>query len=244
MSADGDIAAEILQLCDGLPAGEAISLNPRLQNELLTRLAENKLEEEVWDTLLPMLSPDEIADAVFDHLLQNKLSLLTLCHMPLQDEWLLKLTAYDDAPLHTLAKRYYLSDAYSASDFARFYDRYLRSREDIALHLLDIYGNVCKRSLLIRLCSENSAFAYKEELLWHSVADRVRSLTDSTEIAPLYREYRNAGTVLAAIAANSFTPEEILRELQNVKGIANAKKVRKNAANTLQQKRIAAQKMQ
>ena len=236
-----DIATGILQMCDDLNADERISLSSQFQNELRTCLATNKFEEDVWDRLLSVMSPNELSEDVLSYLIQNGISLPTLCHMQLQDKWLMKLIAYDDAPLYTLAKRYYLSDKYSMLDFFQFYDQYLRNRDEVSLQLLDIYGNADKRGFLIFLCSNNKEFEYKERLQWHQVADQVQSLTNSKEIESIYKAYRNVGTVLAKVATNYFTSEEVLLELLSVKGITYANEIRKNSEKTLKMKRIAEQ---
>ena len=238
LSKDGDVATEILQLCENIHADESISLNPQLQNELKNHLATNPLEESVWDELLSVMPPDGLSEDVFHYLTQKQISLLTLCHMQLQDQWLMKLTVYDDAPIYTLATRYYLSDYYSSLDFVQFYHQYLRGRSDISLHLLDVYGNVDKRGLLIFLCSNHAEFEDREKLQWHKVADQVRGMTNGKDIESVYQEHRGVGIVLNEIASNYFTPDKILLELLSVKGILYAHKIRKNSEKTLKLKQI------
>ena len=162
LSGGDDIANEVLQMCEDLNIDEMISLNPQLLNELKDRLATNKMEEDVWDNLLSIMSPDELSEDVLNYLIQNRISLSRLCHMQLQDKWLIKLISYDEAPLYTLAKRYYLSDKYSLLDFLQFYNQYLSNKSDVCFHLLDIYGNVDKRGLLIFLCTKNEEFEHRE----------------------------------------------------------------------------------
>ena len=241
LSKAGDVSAEILQMCEDFTTDEMISLNFQLQNELRIRLATNKLEEEVWDRLLSIMSPNELSEDVLNYLIRNHISLPMLCHMQLKDKWLMKLMAYDDAPVYTLAERYYLSDEYSPEDFLQFYNQCLRNKEDISLHLLDIYGHAKKRGLLIFLCSNHKDFAYKEKLQWHRVADQVLKMTNSEDIQAVYEKYRKIGVVLIEIANNYFTPKEILLELVSVKGILYANKIRKNSEKTLKLKQMAEQ---
>ena len=241
LSKAGDVAAEILQMCEDFTTDEIISLNFQLQNELRIRLATNKLEEDVWDRLLSIMSPNELSEDVLNYLIRNHISLPMLCHMQLKDKWLMKLMAYDDAPVYTLAERYYLSDEYSPEDFLQFYNQCLRNKEDISLHLLDIYGHAKKRGLLIFLCSNHKDFAYKEKLQWHRVADQVLKMTNSEDIQAVYEKYRKIGVVLIEIANNYFTPKEILLELLSVKGILYANKIRKNSEKTLKLKQMAEQ---
>ena len=243
LSGDDDVANKILQMCEDLNIDEMVSLNPQLLNELKDRLATNKMEEDVWDSLLSIMSPDELSEDILNYLIQNRISLTRLCHMQLQDKWLIKLISCDEAPLYTLAKRYYLSDKYSLLDFLQFYNQYLLNKSDVCLHLLDIYGNADKRGLLIFLCSKNEDFEHKKMLQWHRVADQVRGLTNSTDIKSIYKEYQNVSIVLAEIASNYFTSEEILLELLSAKGIKYANTIRKNSEETLKLKRIVEQKV-
>ena len=243
LSVNDDIANEILKMCEDLNTGEMIFLNPQLLKELRERLAMNKMEEDVWDSLLSIMSPNALSEDVLNYLIQNRISLTRLCHMQLQDKWLAKLISCDEAPLYTLAKRFYLSDKYSLLDFLQFYNKYLWNKSDVCLHLLDMYENVDKRGLLIFLCSKNEKFEHKEMLQWHQVADQVRGLTNSTDIKSIYNEYQNVGIVLTEIASNYFTSEEILLKLLSVKEIKCANKIRKRSEETLKLKRIAEQKV-
>jgi len=242
LSRGGDPTTEVLQMCEDFDISEMISLNSRLQNELRKRLEMTPLEEAVWDCLLPIMKPDELSEDVFNYLIQNRISLLTLCHMQLHDEWLMKLMEYDESPVYTLAKRYYLSDKYSLLDFLKFYNQYLHNRDEVSLHLLDIYGKVDKRGLLIFLCSNNENFEDTEKLKWYRIADQVQGITNSTDIQSIYKEYQTVGIILAEIANNYFTPKEILLELSSVKGILYANKIRKSSEKTLKLKQLVEQK--
>ena len=128
LSRDDDIATEVLHLCDELHTTENISLNSQLQEHLQIRLMKHEFEEDVWNRLLLIISPDMLSENVINYLVQNKISLLTLSHIELQNKWLEKLIAYDDTPLYTLARRYYLSDQSSSFDFLQFYHQYLHNR--------------------------------------------------------------------------------------------------------------------
>lgn len=241
LSGDVDISSKIVQICEDFNGNENVSLNAELQKELMIRLSTNKFEEEVWDKLLSILSPDDLTEEVLNYLIKNNISILTLCHMQLQDKWLVKLLAYDDAPLYTLAKRYYLSDKYSPHEFIQFYNQYLYSNHDISVYLLDLYRSADKRRLLIFLCSNNKEFEYKERLQWHIISDQVRVLTDNSAIASVYKEYPNVGIILNEIANNCFSAEEILKELSSVKGVEFAREIRKDSLITLGIKRITEQ---
>ena len=119
---------------------------------------------------------------------------------------------------------------------AWFYERYMSDRHDVAIHLLDIYGNVPKRGTLIALCSENVRFDGRERLEWHVAADLVRGLTDGDTITALYREYHSVGAVLVEIARNRHTPDEVLMELMFLKEVEFARDIRAYSRNTLNRK--------
>ena len=71
LSRQGDVAAEVLRMCEDLTTEESVSLTPQLQNELRERLSTNQLEEEVWESLLSIMSPNEVSEDVLHYLIQN-----------------------------------------------------------------------------------------------------------------------------------------------------------------------------
>lgn len=242
LSYSGDVSHLLLQTCNLADKNKKTTLNCKIQATLRTRLSESENEEDVWNELLDLIFPDDLSDETFAYLLKREMCIMTLCHMPLRDEFLSKLTKYDDAPVYLLAQRYYLSSEYSLEQFAWFYHRYLSDREDISLHLLDIYGYTEKRNLLIYLCSRKTSFARKNELCLHMIADKIRVLTDSKEISELYHEHENDGLILAEIASNYNTSEEILKILSEVKNVRQANIIRKRSQTTLMTKKICEKK--
>ena len=78
------------------------------------------------------------------------------------------------------------------------------------------------RRLLLFLCSVDDSFEYKEKLEQFRAAGLVRGFTDAESLAAVYEKNRNAGIVLKEIAANYFTPEDVLRDLLSVKDISYA----------------------
>ena len=156
--------------------------------------------------------------------------------MELKDEWLEQLCEFADEPIFTLARRYYLQESYSASDFIRFYNDYLVKMNDVSLHLLDIYKNAKKRRLLLELCLNDSNFNEKEIVNWYAVADQVKTIEDSKKIEYVFHQYSDIGVVLLEISNNRFTPKEILYKLSTIKGISYAGTIRKNSKDTLKLK--------
>lgn len=233
LAMDSDIAIEILDAIERYCGEDSVSLRSETLNKMTLRLAGNAHEEEIWDNILSVIPVDEIPNELIEYLIKKDISLLSLCHLPLEDKWLMKLMDYDDAPLYTLAKRYYLSDKYSMLDFSKFYQQYMRSNSSVSTHLLELYGNTDKRSLLIFLCQNNKEFKDKEKLEWNIVADQVKVSAESDNIADVYQKYKNVGVIMLAIAGNLFSPDNILAELSLVKGVSYATEIRKTSKETL-----------
>ena len=238
LSEKADFPGNLLKLLENLSVTEEISINSQIQDELRNRLKATIMEEEIWDTLLPILPPNELSEDLLKYLITNNIATVTLAHLQLPDKWLLKLAIYDDAPLYTLAKRYYLSKEYTSLDFLHFYKQHLQSKSDIVLYLLDAYPKAEKRSLLIFTCTNDRHFEKQEAVQWHQEADRVQGLTASNELSSVYQKHPNNGIILKQMAANYFTPDEILLELTAIKGIPYASEIRKISSNTLTVKRV------
>lgn len=102
--AGGDIAIGLLKFLDGFEIGEGLFISCQIQNELIACLADDEHEEEIWNQLLSIMPVKTISDKLIQHCIRRKIALVALCHMPLDDKWLLELTDYDDAPIYTLSK--------------------------------------------------------------------------------------------------------------------------------------------
>ncbi len=235
---DGDISKEIVDLID-LYNGEKYNykLSSNIQHKIMNKLT-NVTQEEVWDRVLSSLSSSEISGEIIEFLIKNKICLQTLCHMDLSDKWLLKLIDYDDAPLYTVAKRYFLSDRYSSYEFAKFYCKYLCKYDYISIHLLELYKNSPKRELLIYLCFNNGSFSEKETLNHQKLSTQIKMMTNTEEISSVYGMYSEVGDVLLSIANNYFTPKEILEELCSIKHVKYASKIRMLSKDNLKIKEI------
>ena len=59
-------------------------------NKVITHFRGSENEDDVWDQLLSMLSPNNIPDEVLEYLIEKKIALMQLCHMDLSDKWLEK----------------------------------------------------------------------------------------------------------------------------------------------------------
>ena len=156
----GDISKEITNLIYAFGFDERkITLSTYVLYKICERLT-NEEQEKVWDSLLSVLDVDSITDEIIEYLVKNKISILTLCHLELSNKWLIKLLDYDDAPIYTISKRYYLSSEYSFSQFVEFYCSHLCKYNYVALYLLDFYDASPKRELLKFLCfSASEPFA-------------------------------------------------------------------------------------
>ena len=154
--------------------------------------------------------------------------------MPLDDKWLFKLINYDDAPLYTLSKRYYLMNKYSDSDFVQFYNQYLFCKQEILQNLLERNRDANRRKLLMFLCLHDERIDDKSQIQYHQVADEIRISLESHVIVNAYEKYRTNGIVLREIADNYYTPSEILNKLSVIKGVSFANEIRRKSKITLQ----------
>ena len=161
------------------------------------------------------------------------MALVTLCHMELSNERLVKLMKYDDAPIYKLSERYFVSNNYSDKDFILFYNKHLSDKEDISLFLLEFFTNSSKWDLLMYLCYENSNFINKKILEEYSVARKIQSEISSDMIMLIYEKYQESSIVLLSLAKNLFSPNFILNKLSTIKLVNNAKEIRKNSLITL-----------
>ena len=235
--AGGDIAIGLLKFLDGFETGEELFISCQIQNELIACLADDEYEEEIWNQLLSIMPVKTISDKLIQHCIRSKIALVAICHMPLDDKWLLELTDYDDAPIYTLSKRYYLLDKYSDFDFVKFYNKVLFCKHEILQYLLEKYRGANRRKLLIFLCLSDERIEDKSQVKYHQVADWIRTLSDSRMISSAYEKYCMSGIVMREIADNYYTPNEILNKLSVIKEISFANEIRKKSKNTLQIKK-------
>lgn len=200
------------------------------------KMDEKNKDEQMWDEILECINPDEVSDDFFEYLLSNEISIMTLCHMKLKDEWLFKLVDYDDEPIYTLAERYYLGNEYTIRDFISFYKKYLMKQPNICLWLLQIEATDDKKKLLQYLNNyyQSSCDAVRKALL----GEYVKNCMDSEEIENIYYQHIHEGVVLVAIAGNLYTPLEILSELTYASGVQFASKIRKCSRETLMIKKL------
>ncbi len=211
-------------------------ISPEILHRLIIRLDLNPKREELWNCLLSYLIPEKIPNEMIEYFIKNKVAIMQLCHMELQDKWLKKLAVYDDAPIYTLAKRIFLSDNYSDLDFVDFYQQYLDNKSDVSSYLLDSFEDATKRNLLIYLCFQNDEFENKEKLEWYSIAEQLKNMTDEGQITEMYEKYQDVAVILCSIAGNLFTSKDILLKLSKVKGINGANEIRKSSNKSLRLK--------
>ncbi len=210
-----------------------ITLPYDIQHRIMAKLIGSNYEKEAWEAILSVLSSSEVSDDIVEYLIKNKIALTDLCHMNLKNKWLSKLIPYDDAPVYTMASRYYLSEDYSPNDFIEFYNLHLHKYDYISIHLLELYKNAPNRELLKYLCFNNNNFSKKEALNQQIIADKLLSETDEKEIYNIYNTYSDIGDILLSIAKNYFTPKDILKELCSVKNVKYASEIRQLSKENL-----------
>ena len=223
---------EIIETLDTLPKGTVLLIDASIQDTIMNHLKDSTKETDIWERLLLLLEPSLISDNVIEYLIKKKTLLTELCHMELPDHWLKKLIPYDQMPLITLARRYYLSENHSPEEFCLLFSDYLSGHPDIIVELLNYYPEAGKRDLLIHLCRKTTV-ADNHEIALSLIADEVRSSSDSGIIRRYYENYSHEGRVLLEIANNINADSQLLNVLANIKDVRFAKKIRRASRETL-----------
>ena len=202
------------------------------EQKQLIPLFKNSEEEDLWDLLLNHMDCSCLSDDVIQYLFQNKIALISLCHLPLKDKWLKKLIPFDEEALIQLSERFYLSDSYSDFSFAEFYCRYLSKSESCIRLLLDHYDNSPKRELLLYLCKSDPGF--QQFICPYVIADSVSKCADPDKIRKIFNECQQNPIILMKIANNYFSPEDVLSELTKTKNCASASSIRQLSKHTME----------
>lgn len=208
-------------------------LSEDVQKQLIT-LFQNTEETELWELLLEHVDCSSLSDDVISYLINNKIALVSLCHLPLKDKWLKKLIYYDEDALMQLSERYYLSNLYSDSFFAEFYYHYLSKSQRCIQLLLDFYEDSSKRTLLLYLCKSDPN--YQQFINSYLIADTMTKCTDPDKIRATYNQYNQNAIIVTKIAKNYFTPNDILLSLFQTQNCPFASSIRKASKKTFETK--------
>ena len=237
LETDGSNEDFILNKMESLENTDKKEILPEVFYQLIIRLDSHPKREEIWNWLFSYLMLEKIPNEMMEYFIKNKIAIMQLCHMELQDKWLKKLAVYDDAPIYTLAKRIFLGNNYSDLDFVDFYQQYLDDKGDISIYLLDTFEDAKKRNLLLYLCLQNDKFEYQTKLEWYSIAEQLKNMTNEEQITEMYKKYQDVAVILLSIAGNLFASDEILLELSTLKGLKGANEIRKRSIKVLRLKK-------
>jgi hypothetical protein len=215
-----------------LSADDDSYVDEQLLLDIMSKLHEQKERDRFWENLLDYLPPKSISQNVFDYLLKNKIGLILLAHMNLDDNKLKKLLIYADEALYTLAKRYYGKKEYSAADFADFLCKY---NDDALVEQLGFIkpDNPEKEHILFYFYSQDEKHQSEINKLIESkyleiTDDYLKIQTAWGNNEPLYN---------LALSKNIFTSVDILEALTNISGVKNASCIRRNSRETLSLKK-------
>lgn len=207
---------------------DGLSLDNKLLLDIISKLHERKERDYFWENLLHYLPQQYLSQNVFDYLLENKIGLITLAHMDLDDKQLKKLVTYAEEALFTLAKRYYSKKEYSPANFAIFLYEY---NNDVLLDQLRSLqpDDSIKEQILYYFYSKNEKQRSKINKLIES-----KCLEITNDSFAIERAYKCAESIYnVALSRNIFTPIDILDSLKNISGIENASIIRRNSRDTL-----------
>lgn len=211
-----------------------VFLGEYVQKQLIVLFQKSAEEAELWELLLEHLDCSALSDDVIRYLINNKIALVTLCHLPLEDKWLKKLISFDEEALVQLSERYYLSSLYSDSFFVEFYYHYLSKSQRCIKLLLDLYEESTKRALLLYLCKLDPNC--QQFINSYLVADAITKCANPDEIRMTYNQYNQNAIIMIKIAKNYFTPNDILLKLLQTKKCPFASSIRITAKKTFDTK--------
>ena len=222
----------------GIVAGDDSSVDDKLLLDIMSKLHERKERDPFWENLLDYLPQKSLSQNVFDYLLKNKIGLIRLAHMDLDDNKLKKLVMYAEEALFTLAKRYYGKKEYSVADFASFLCEYKNGT------LLEQLGfikpdNPKKGQILFYFYSKDKE--YQSEIKKLIESKYLEITNDSSIIQVAYES--NEPLYSLALSKNIFASIDILDALTNISGVENASYIRKNSRETLSLKKYIDNKM-
>ena len=194
-----------------------------------------EMEEAFWSNTVCFIDNDSFPDEIFNYLLENKLALVTLCHLPLKDDFLWRLIEVEDEPIITLGKRYYCDDKYSLSDL-QFFLLCFETNVWLWCTLIDLETTDIKKERLFRkmLFKKTEFRDYQLRLLEKTIEKRLIKSSSAKVITKHYRS--NNYRYLRGIAQNPKTPIEILEEMLKLEKVKYAKLIRNYALQNFERR--------
>ena len=213
--------------CD-VATGDDLHVDDKLLSDIASKLHERKERDLFWENLLDYLPTKSLSQNVFDYLLENKIALIRLAHMDLDDNKLKKLVIYAEEALFTLAKRYYGGKEYSVADFASFLCEYKNDELLWQLGYVRPDGREKEKVLFY--------FYFRDKKRQPEIDKLIKSryfeiTSDPSTIQSAYES--NEPLYSLALSKNIFASVDILRALTNISGIKNASYIRRSSRETL-----------
>ena len=129
-------------------------------------------------------------------------------------------------------------DVYSRIDISRIAKKYLLLNPDLFRHVVESYPLTTKWITLVQLgaqCNQQNIVELSKEVLG---VQKLMVTTEQSVICAAFEEHRNSENWLQAIASNTATPTSILSQLERVRGVKNAVKIRRASRETMQIKKM------
>lgn len=203
--------------------------------ELHQKLRGQKCEPWIWSALLKLLGhslPDEIVFDFIERFEPNSHFIVSLGHSRQSEIVMWKLAPLVDEALLTLAKNFYGDANSPLQKFEEVLRRFPSHR-----WMLESLGHCAASTLEKRRTYEKAIENHSERELWIDINPRIEpnqkrlfAPLDLNRLGPdermkaLYGRY-NAQKILN-FARDDATPDEILRELEDLSGFPNAKEIR------------------
>lgn len=188
---------------------------------------------EFWETIVPMISPNSFSEKLLSYLYSERIAIMELCHKEWSDKWLEKFAEFDDAPLYTLIKRYFLENKYSEEQFIRMAKKHIISNDHLFAYILDMYPFSGKLLRLLQLGMLHGEKKVQDLVESYLNAVRCATTVSPIEIANIYEKYKTDFRVLLGVASNPFSPMDILQTLTRISDCKKAKEIRIRSARTL-----------
>lgn len=198
----------------------------------LNKFKDTYLEETFWSNVVCFIDNESFLDEIFDYLMDKSLAQITLCHLPLKDEFLWRLIDVEEEAILTLGKRYYTDDKYSLDELRKFLLQF-KTCDWLWRSLIDINIKDSQKKKLFRrmLFAETDFHDYKYLLVERAIESKLQV----TSSVVLIKRYYKTGNYrfFRGIAQNPNTPNDILEELLNIEKVKYAKQIRNFALENI-----------
>lgn len=207
-----------------------VFVDPQYIDSLIETGSELLLSEDFWCSVVDAITADSLSEKAISFLYRHKIAVIRMCHQRLPKKWLIKYSEFDDEPLYILADRYIQE---SDKCFAEFVMKYVLNSEPIYRYLTKhvTYSSKWKTLVFLGMHSENC----KIRTFAKDCSDifQIGISVDAEQIRSAYEEHKRDPEWLLSIAANPNTPLDVLKDLNSISQIQQAKKIRMAAKQTI-----------